>query len=478
MVVQHLYNDYEFDSPFLIVYIGTSLFSIFLPIRFCYERYGQLMIESQRRYCCKICHNNDENNEVVIIPWKRYDDNVYDEVDEDSDSQELMLADPSSNENRRNGHQHLNIDVSDRTPSSYEPTQQHQHDISNTSLLSHQDHILMATKVAPLWFLSNYFYAMSLELTSIASSTVLASMGSIFSFGFATCSRFGDEQVTRYKTLGVILCFMGGVATAWTDVGGSANTNNADTDGNMIISGEETIEGIQHHHNNNVLRVLIPHVSDLVANNSNMRSLLGDLAGLTSAIGYGAYTVLLRHLCPKDESRMSMQLFFGYIGLLNMVVLLPVAIYVIVSSNNRADIDASESDSIPSSEEEGEEDSSTTENVHTTLTSTIFLFLILKGLLDNVLSDYLWARAVILTSATVASVGVGLTIPMAFLADWFMGYSSAGLGDVFGAIFVLLGFVFVNINVEKETPRSSSREEDTVDFEEELDDVVRAEIIT
>ena len=377
MVVQHLYNDYEFDSPFLIVYIGTSLFSIFLPIRFCYERYGQLMIEFQRQYCCKICHNNannNHNNEVVIIPWKRYDVDVYDEVDEDSDSQGLMLSDSSSNENRRrNGHQHLNIDVSDRTPSSYEPTQQ-QH-MPNTSLLSHQDHILMATKVAPLWFLSNYFYAMSLELTSIASSTVLASMGSIFSFGFATCSRFGDEQVTRYKTLGVILCFMGGVATAWTDVGGSANTNNADTDGNMILSGEETIEGIQHHHNNNVLRVLIPHVSDLVANNSNMRSLLGDLAGLTSAIGYGAYTVLLRHLCPKDESRMSMQLFFGYIGLLNMVVLLPVAIYVIVSSNNQADIDDSESESIPSSEEG--DDSSTKENVHTTLTWTIFFFLIL-----------------------------------------------------------------------------------------------------
>ena len=166
----------------------------------------------------------------------------------------------------------------------------------------------------------------------------------------------------------------------------------------------------------------------------------------------------------------------GWLKGLNMVILLPVAIYVIVSSNNRADIDDSESESIPSSEEG--DDSSTAENVHTTLTWTIFLFLILKGLLDNVLSDYLWARAVILTSATVASVGVGLTIPMAFLADWFMGYSSAGLGDVFGAIFVLLGFVFVNINVEKETPRSSSREEDTVDFEEELDDVVRAEIIT
>lgn len=31
--------------------------------------------------------------------------------------------------------------------------------------------------------------------------------------------------------------------------------------------------------------------------------------------------------------------------------------------------------------------------------------LVLKGLLDNVLSDYLWARAVLLTSPTVATCG-------------------------------------------------------------------------
>ena len=31
MVVQHLYNDMSYDSPFLIVYIDTNLFLVFLP---------------------------------------------------------------------------------------------------------------------------------------------------------------------------------------------------------------------------------------------------------------------------------------------------------------------------------------------------------------------------------------------------------------------------------------------------------------
>jgi drug/metabolite transporter (DMT)-like permease len=77
-------------------------------------------------------------------------------------------------------------------------------------LLSHLDHLHMASRLAPLWFFSNHSYALSLRYTSIASSTVLASMGSIFAFVFATCKRFGDERVTRWKVLGVALCFAGG----------------------------------------------------------------------------------------------------------------------------------------------------------------------------------------------------------------------------------------------------------------------------
>lgn len=94
------------------------------------------------------------------------------------------------------------------------------------------------------------------------------------------------------------------------------------------------------------------------------------------------------------------------------------------------------------------------------------MFLLFKGLLDNVLSDYLWARAVILTSATVASVGVGLTIPMAFAADWVMGNGDAGgKGEVLGAILVLFGFVFVNIDVFGEKSNETDDETEEVEFE-------------
>lgn len=41
----------------------------------------------------------------------------------------------------------------------------------------------------------------------------------------------------------------------------------------------------------------------------------------------------------------------------------------------------------------------------TALTAKIFFFIVMKGLFDNVLSDMLWARSIMLTSPTVATVG-------------------------------------------------------------------------
>eukprot|EP00986_Skeletonema_menzelii_P008373 scaffold3508_cov149-Skeletonema_menzelii.AAC.8 len=456
MVVQHLYHDMEFDSPFLIVYIGTSLFSIFLPIRLSYERFGHLM---HKLWCCKNYRDGHrDRKEIAVIPWGNYPASVStnvndrDENTSASDAQELMQSPTDSdnyngiNRNESSDSIELTTSYLDESTSAeasslgilddysfnnefciqhYEPTHpmesrrnnndssQNDGDKFSNYLLSHRDHISMASKVAPIWFLSNYFYAMSLEWTTIASSTVLASMGSIFAFGFATCSKFGDEEVTKGKIIGVLLCFLGGVATTYTDSGGDIRVR--------YLTGQFRVSNLD----------------------SSSRSLLGDLCGLVSAIGYGAYTVLLRHLCPKDEYRMSMQLLFGYIGLLNMMVLLPVAIWLIVSSDNdniSEDIETVE----PFDNSDPNYPQETTSHI---LTMPIFLFLLLKGLLDNVLSDYLWARAVILTSATVASVGVGLTIPMAFVADYFMGnYNGSQSGEVWGAILVLIGFVFVNLD--------------------------------
>eukprot|EP00586_Coscinodiscus_wailesii_P018563 CAMPEP_0172500856 /NCGR_PEP_ID=MMETSP1066-20121228/143947_1 /TAXON_ID=671091 /ORGANISM="Coscinodiscus wailesii, Strain CCMP2513" /LENGTH=393 /DNA_ID=CAMNT_0013275337 /DNA_START=329 /DNA_END=1510 /DNA_ORIENTATION=+ len=253
-----------------------------------------------------------------------------------------------------------------------EEIDQKQVDINaNITILGHIETLKIAMKISPLWFLSNYCYSISLAHTSITSATVLGSTGSLFTFLFAVLS--GEETFSRATFAGVVLCMMGAMVTA---------------------------------------------IGDSVSEESNVGQcvVLGNIAGLVSAIGYGAYTVGIRVTCPKDEDRMSMQLLLGYVGLCNMVLLSPVALFIL----SRDDAGG--------------------------LTREIITLLVFKGLFNNVISDYLWARAVVLCSATVATVGLGLTIPLAFLSDAFVSGVKPSEYSLAGAMTVLLGFVVVNVD--------------------------------
>lgn len=120
----------------------------------------------------------------------------------------------------------------------------------------------------------------------VNSSTVLASTGSLFTFLFAVMVK--DEGFGYVKLAGVILGVVGSCLTALHD---SSSDDGSST---------------------------------------GTRPVLGDILGLISAIGYGAYAVQTRVLCPRDESLYSMQLILGYIGLVTMVALSPVAAYIVL----------------------------------------------------------------------------------------------------------------------------------------------------
>lgn len=67
-----------------------------------------------------------------------------------------------------------------------------------------------------------------------------------------------------------------------------------------------------------------------------------------------------------------------------------------------------------------------------------------SGLLDNVLSDYLWAKAVLLTTTTVATAGLTIQVPMAAVVDSLTG-NAPHLMDYLGAVAVMIGFAGINI---------------------------------
>lgn len=75
-------------------------------------------------------------------------------------------------------------------------------------------------------------------------------------------------------------------------------------------------------------------------------------------------------------------------------------------------------------------------------------FISLNGFADTVLADYFWARAVVLTSPTVATIGMSITIPIAILTDYIIKGVQATWVSVLGAMCVVAGFVLVNLAPE------------------------------
>lgn len=57
---------------------------------------------------------------------------------------------------------------------------------------------------------------------------------------------------------------------------------------------------------------------------------LGDVLALLSAVFYSLYVILLK-VRIKEESRIDMQLFFGFVGLFNVIMLWPIALILHLS---------------------------------------------------------------------------------------------------------------------------------------------------
>lgn len=356
VLIKYVYNDLEFDSPFLLTYICTSLFVVLLPSRIIWQ-----------------CVSNARTVPWISGPVPTHQGNKMEEFS-------FLGNDTASGITKTNSF-HLDAGMLNNDDSD-----DNDDDDQRNFILGHYETIVIAVKIAPLWFISNYLYNVSLDYTSISSSTILASTGSLLTYTFSVLAK--DEKLTMWKVVGVLLCVAGSLITALED-------------------GKQE-DGSKHD------------------------TFWGDVAAIASAVGYAAYTIVIRTRCPKNEEHISMQILFGYIGLLNMTMLFPVVAYMFISNymQRHGHHDDHESVSIPPP----------------LIGWTVLAWLTLKGLLDNVLSDYLWARSVILTNATVATVGLGITVPLALLGDWWTEKLFPSLGNLVGALSFFIGFTLVNLD--------------------------------
>lgn len=152
--------------------------------------------------------------------------------------------------------------------------------------LDFRETAVLSFEFCMLWFMANYLASACLEHTSVASVTILTSTSSVWTLVFG--SLFGVETFSLRKLIGVVASLTGIVLVSMVDLSGTSDDN----------------------------RGSFPHKTP-------GQIALGDAMAFLSAVVYGIYVTVMKRRVG-DEDKVNMQLFFGLVGLFNLVLLWPL----------------------------------------------------------------------------------------------------------------------------------------------------------
>jgi solute carrier family 35 protein F5 len=265
--------------------------------------------------------------------------------------------------------------------------------------LTLQETTKLALEFCVLWFLANYFAAACLSYTTVASSTILASTSSIWTLLCGSLLRV--ERFTIRKLIGVGASLAGVALISTIDVSGTTDEN----------------------------RGSFPHKTP--------RELaLGDTMAFVSAVLYGFYAVFMKKRIG-DESRVNMPLFFGLVGLSNVLLLWPGLVILHITGI--------EPFALPPTNK--------------------ILTIVLVNSASSLVSDFCWAYAMLLTSPLVVSVGLSLTIPLSLVGQMVLDAQYASWLYWVGAAVMVVSFVFINHEEKKEGEEGVGMGQETGDVE-------------
>ena len=118
----------------------------------------------------------------------------------------------------------------------------------------------------------------------------------------------------------------------------------------------------------------------------------GNFLSLLSAACYGLYAVLLkRRIPPEDEENFKFSYFLGFVGLFNLVILLPI---------------------FPLFHYTGIE-------TFEWPNKAALAEMTLNAVIGTVISDFCWAKSVVLLGPLITTLGIAMTIPISMIVDSF-----------------------------------------------------------
>jgi len=152
--------------------------------------------------------------------------------------------------------------------------------------------------------------------------------------------------------------------------------------------------------------------------------IFGDTLALLSAMFYALYVILLKARI-HTESRIDMQVFFGFVGLFNVLACWPIGVILHLAGWETLELPE-------------------TRNAW----AAIFI-----NMAITFSSDYIYVLAMLKTTPLVSTVALSLTIPFAVLGDFLLKKPTERQA-LLGALLVLFSFAAIGI----ENPRDQAVE--------------------
>lgn len=385
-----IFADNTYAKPFFLTYLNTTCFMLAaIP--------GLIRSAHQKRREGKL---SSSVRKVVTKPWHSLRELWTDDPEEDDE--DFFKPDQNPAFRRRPSASRLLTTESVR----FRRTRTH---------LGFKSTARLSFAFCILWFSANYFAMACLQYTTVASTTILTSTSSIWTLLIGAFTHM--EKFTWRKLLGVLASLAGIVIISSKDLTATGPDPHGKPPGQHDV------------------RVPFTFPSKRPAELA-----LGDALALTSAVIYGAYTIMLKRTTIKAEPlQLNMPLFFGLVGFFNAVLLFPL--FPILSWTGM------ETFQLPPSRR--------------------IWTILMSNAVSSLLSDICWAYAMVLTSPLIVTVGLSLTIPVSLVGEMIIQHKFEGLVYWLGAAIVVSSFVFVDSEEMKDEPAPSVPVFDQEDEEED-----------
>ncbi|XP_055708442.1 solute carrier family 35 member F5 [Phlebotomus papatasi] len=381
-LTKFLYEDDNFDKPFFCTYFKTSMFTIYLlalgllaPWRdSCPAPQSTTVgMNNNTPNYTLMDHNADEDSVFVNGgPTTSLSDSSFVPV-----KVEGVSGTDSDDSSIRSVRFSKMAEVREMSP--HDATEALMSRLSYSASLrmrrqkSHHKTARTALMFSILWFVANYLFQLALEPSDTSMVTLLSSTSSLFTLVLAAAfpSASGDK-FTLSKVTAVAVSIAGVTMVTLSEL-------------------EE------------------PKMSK------------GIFLALTSAFFYASYLVLVKRKSDTEE-KIDIPLFFGFVGLWNLLLLWPIFFVL-----NFSHVEPFE---FP--------------NRHQ------FSVLFLNGLIGTVVSEALWLWGCFLTSSLIGTLAMTFQIPLAMLFDVVLRGKNYPLLFYLGSIPIIFAMIFVAILLKYE----------------------------